>query len=114
MSETERYMPFWGEVLLYLLVALLMLTMMIFALTEEILIFLLAFPIAAAFLIGIIWITHKEYKSKLGKRGILGVLLIFFSNFVSEWIWVQLCLFLLGSGVMLYDVASKRNLPVAE
>lgn len=114
MSETERYMPFWGEVLIYLAPSLFILTLALYTLTKELLIIYLMCALMVAFLMGLMWATHNANKSRLGIRGILGFLLIFFSNFVSEWIWVQLCLVLLGSGVMLYDVTSKRNLPDAE
>lgn len=114
MSETERYIPFWREFLFYLLFTLFILTLVIYALTEELLIFILTFTFAAALVVVVIWITHKEHKSRLGKRGILGYLLIFFSNFMFQWIWVAVCIALLGSAIMLYDVASKRNLSDAE
>lgn len=114
MSETERYIPFCVELLVYLVPILFLLLTVIYIFTEKFLIVILGFAIATVFLIGVIWITLKKYKSRLGKGGILGYLLLLGSNFMTEWIWVQLCLGFLGSGLMIYDITSKRNLPDAE
>ena len=114
MSETKRYMPFWMKFLLFLTPVLLVLTLMAFILTGELLIFILTAPICFALTLGMIWVTHKKYESRIGTRGVMGYLLLLVAMFMFEWIWVELCLVLLGSGVMLYDIVSKRDLSDAD
>ena len=114
MNETERYAPFRVEFLIYLTPVLLVLALVIFKSTGEFLFVNLMFFIVAAFILGWSWFIHKEYEPRLGKRGALGCLLLFFSYLMDEWIWVQLCLALLGSGLMLYDIASKREISDTE
>ena len=117
MSETEKYMPFWGEFLLWLLSTLAMLTYLICILTRELLLLILTFALFVPLAPGLIWCMIKEYKSRVGKKGFLGyfllatsILLLLASNSMIEWIWVELCFVLLGGGLVLYDIASKRNL----
>jgi type II secretory pathway component PulF len=63
---------------------------------------------------GVFFLVIEEYEFRLEKRGLLGFLLLFVSDFITDWLWVKLCMILLGGGLMLYDIASKRNLPDAE
>ena len=114
MSETERYAPFWIEVLLCLLLPMAMLAGVLCVLTEEFLILIVMLAMVSLFAPVAIWHIYKEYKSRLGIKWVFGFLLILFANFMTEWIWVKLCLVLLGGGLMLYDIASKRSLSDAE
>ena len=107
MSETERYIPFWVELLVYLVPNFIMGLLVIYLFTVKFSIVILAFAIADAFLIGVIWTTLKKYKSRLGKKGVLGYLLLLISNFMNEWIWVRLCLGFLGGGLLIYDMSQR-------
>jgi uncharacterized membrane protein len=109
MSETERNIPFCVELLVYLVPSFIMGLLVIYLFTVEFSIVILAFAIADAFLIGVIWTTLRKYKSKLRKKGVLGYLLLLISNFINEWIWIRLCLGFLGSGLLIYDMSVREN-----
>ena len=110
MSETKRYMPFWGEFLLFLLLTSVILALAIYDVTKESLLVILIAIMVAPLILGIFFVAIEEYDLRLEKRGFLGFLLIFVSSFITDWLWVKLSMVLLGGTIMLYDVASKRNI----
>ena len=121
MSKIKRYLPFWEEFLFYLIIALGMLMHLISRLTKELLFSILTLVIIVALVLGSFWISIEEYELRLGKKGFLGGLLLCVyslllpsSNSMTGWIWVELCMVLLASGLILYDIASKRDLSNAE
>ena len=122
MSETKRCAPFWREFPIWLLGTLGMLILFISALMGELSLFFLGFAMLVILTPGALWCGIKEYESRLGKKGILGFLLFYVCNFMilgaldsmNAWNWVKLCLVLLGAGLILYDIASKRDLSVAD
>ncbi len=89
---------------------------LILGLTKESSFFILTFAIIVAVVPGSFWISIEGYESRPGKRGFLGVLLLLFSslllpssNSMTDWIWVNLFIVLLGSGLMLHDTIPKRD-----
>jgi len=114
MSETKRYMPFWGEFLLFLLLTLVILALVIYDVTKESLLVILIAVMVAPLILGTFFVAIEEYELRLEKRGLLGFLLIFVSSFITDWLWVKLCLVLLGGGLVLYDITSKKDLSNAE
>ena len=95
-----------------------MLILFISALMGELSLFFLGFAMLVILTPGALWCGIKEYESRVGKKGILGFLLIYVCSFMilgaldstNVWNWVKLCLVLLGGGLILYDIASKRHI----
>jgi hypothetical protein len=114
MGKTKGYMPFWGEFLLCAFFTLGMLAQVIYELTRELLFLALMGAMVVTFSIGMLWVAIKKRKIRIKKGGILGLFLLGVSSFMTEWIWVMLCMVLLGGGLILYDVVSKRGLSDAE
>ena len=110
MSETERYMSVWGEILLVLLFALSLLTHVIYAITEEFLIFVLMFVMIGLLAATGFWVIARMHKLRPEKRGVPGLFLILVSIHLTVWIWVKVCLVLLGGVLVYYGFASKRAL----
>jgi hypothetical protein len=118
MSETRKHLPFWGEFLTALLITLGLLGQVIYDLTEEPMILTLTLASIVILIPGILWFCIRERglgsKSRIEIRRYLGFFLLFLSLFMTEWIWVKLCITLLGAGLILYDIASKRDLLIAD
>jgi len=115
MGKTKKQPRFWGKFLGALLITLVALGQVIYDLTKEPFIHILMFASAAILLLGMLCVGHKEFslrnlfKFNLRKRWLLGFVLLAFSFFMTEWIWVKLCLILLGGGLMLDDTIPKRD-----
>ena len=110
MSKIKRYLPFWGEFLLFLSLTLGMLAQVIYEIANELLFLILMGAMVVPSATGMLWVAIKKHRVRLEKRGILGLFLLIFSSFLTNWVWVMLCITLLGGGLILYDLASKRHI----
>lgn len=115
MGKTKKPPRFWGKFLADLLITLGALGQAIYDFTKDPFIHILMFASVVILLPVILCVGFREYSLRslfrfnLRKRGLLGFFLIAFSFFMTEWIWVRLCLILLGGGLMLDDSVPRRN-----
>jgi hypothetical protein len=108
MSETERYMSVWGEILLVLPLVLSLLTHLIYVLTGELLTLVLMFVMIGLLASTGFWVIARKHKLRPEKRGAPGLFLILVSIHLTVWIWVKVCLVLLGGVLVHYGFSSKR------